>query len=158
MRAETTEEVVSRRASSSPAGSVPSSAEDIVEDPAEQASQLLVRRRGERLAGEKQTREEHAEGRRHADPVLEGDAGVGQHPAELVLQVLVLGVVLSPVQLLERGLVALVHEEELALGEHGVDDLIEQLAPLLEGDGLLLRHLKQGLAAELVESHVQRKE
>ena len=66
-----------------------------------------------------------------------GSAGVGQDPAELVLDVLVLGVVALVVQLLEGSLVPLVHEEELALGQHLVDDLVEEVTPLLEGDGLV---------------------
>ena len=65
-----------------------------------------------------------------------GTPGVGEHPAELVLDVLVLGVVVLAVQLLEGGLVPLVHEEELALDQHLADHLVEQLAPQLEGDRL----------------------
>ena len=37
------------------------------------------------------------------------------------------------------------------------DDLVEQLTPLLEGDRLV-PHLREGLAAELVQAHVQRHE
>ena len=68
-----------------------------------------------------------------------------------------LGVVLRSVQLLECGLVALVHEEQLALDEHLVDQLVEQLAPEGEGDGLVA-HLEQRLLAELVHPHVQRQQ
>ena len=50
-----------------------------------------------------------------------GTRRVGQDPAELVLDVLVLRVVLLAVQLLEGGLVPLVHEEDLALGQHLVE-------------------------------------
>ncbi len=45
----------------------------------------------------------------------------------VVLDVLVLGFVLLAVQLLEDGLVPLVHEEALALGQHLVDDLVEEV-------------------------------
>ncbi len=61
------------------------------------------------------------------------------------------------VQLLEGGLVPLVHEEDLALGQHLAGDLVDQLTPLLEGDRLV-PHAQEGLLAELVDAHVQRQE
>ena len=50
-----------------------------------------------------------------------------------------------------------VHEEDLALAEDLVDQLIEQVAPELEGDGLVTQ-AHEGIFAELVEPHVQRQE
>ena len=112
---------------------------------------------GEGLAGEEQTREHDADRGGHLHPVPQRHPCVRQDPAELVLDVLVLGVVVLAVQLLEGRLVALVHEEELALGQHLVDDLVQQRAPLLERDGLV-PHLHERVPAGLVQAHVQRQQ
>ena len=48
---------------------------------------------------------------------------------KLRLQILVLRVVLLPMQRLEGGLVALVEQEDLAIGQHLVDDLVQQVGP-----------------------------
>jgi hypothetical protein len=101
--------------------------------------------------------DEWSEGRRHAHPVPHRHPLVAQDPAELVLDVLVLGVVVLAVQLLQDGLVALVHEEELALGQHLADDLIEQLSPQLQRDRPLPDQ-HQRLPTEVVDAHVQRHE
>ena len=46
------------------------------------------------------------------------------------------------------------HEEELALGQHLVDHLVEQLAPKLESHGLVADAV-EGVLAEVVEAHVE---
>ena len=85
---------------------------------------------------------------------LAGIRAVEEDLAELVLDVVVFGLVFLPMKLLEGGLVPLVHEEELALGQHLADDLVEQLAPSLEGDGFVADAV-EGALAEVVDAHVE---
>ena len=121
----------------------------------EQLAQFLVVGVGEGVAGEEEAREQRAHAGRHADPVPNGESGVGQYVAELILDVLVLGVVALAVQLLESSLIPFVHEEELALDQHLVDHLVEQGAPALEGDRFVAGHGGEGALAELVEPHME---
>src|SRR4029453_11900462 len=71
----------------------------------------------------------------HAHPFVERDGGVGEEATKALLDVLVLGLVALVVgELLERSLVSLVEEEELAIREHLVDELVDEVGPC--GDGL----------------------
>jgi len=50
-----------------------------------------------------------------------------------------------------------VHEEDRALGQHLVEEVVEQLGPLGQRDRLV-PDLLEGLLAELVQAHVQGEE
>ena len=128
-----------------------------MKDLAEQCAQLLLRVLGEGIAGEEETRKQHTHGSGHAHPIPQGDVGITQDHPEPVLDVLVFGVVGAVVEFFDGRFVPQVHEEDLALAEDLVDQLIEQVAPELEGDGLVTQAY-EGILAELVEPHVQRQE
>ena len=84
-----------------------------------------------------------------------GIAGSARTMPEPLLDVIVLGIVLLVVQLLERGLVALVHEEDPSLRHDLVQHLVEQGTPELEADGFF-GHPHEAVPADLVQAHVQR--
>jgi hypothetical protein len=96
----------------------------------------------------------------HPHSLREGDRGVGEEVTEALLDVLVLclmALVMS--ERLEGALVSLVEEEELAVGEHLVDELVEQLGP--GGDDLRFVELVEpveDVAAEGVEAQVELEE
>ena len=89
---------------------------------AEKIAQFLIGRLGEGITGHEEPGEDGTERASHPDPVAERQPRVGENLAELVLDVVVLGVVVLPVQFLESGLVPLVHEKDLALSQHLTDD------------------------------------
>src|SRR4029453_5961008 len=85
-------------------------------------------------AGAHEAAEDGADRAGHAHPFVERDGGVGGEATKALLYVLVLGLVALVVgELLERSLVSLVEEEELAIREHLVDELVEEAGPC--GDG-----------------------
>ncbi len=110
---------------------------------------------GEDVAGEDQRAHDRTEGTRHPDPVAEGEGRIAQGLAEPDLQIVVVGVVPVTVQLLQRGPVALVEDEEGPVLEHLVDELVEQAGPGL-GSPLGLVDGAEGGLAELVKTQVQR--
>ena len=104
---------------------------------------------------EKADRAHHRpDGAGHAHAGLGRQALVGQDLAEPVLDVLVLPLVVLPVERLDGGLVALVEDEERPLGQHLVDESLEERRPLVEGG--LVAHRLERVASEVVEAHVQR--
>src|SRR2546429_8124650 len=74
------------------------------------------------VAGCHQAAQERPEGAAQPDPVAGGDGRVTQDLAELLFYLLVVAVVSLDVQAGEGGLVALVQDEQLAVGEHRVDE------------------------------------
>jgi hypothetical protein len=69
----------------------------------------------------------------------------------------VLVVVVLAVQFLQGRLVALVHQEELALSRHLIQQFVERAVPDLERDGLARQMCERPLA-ELMHAHVQRQQ
>ena len=75
---------------------------------------------------------------------------------KLGLQVLVLRVVLFPMERLEGGLIPLMEEEDLAVGQHLIDDLGRADRPSAPGVGSCSPSSAECVEAELVQAQVQR--
>ena len=122
---------------------------------------LFRRGIGERLAGPHQSAQHGSNGGRHSHPPDQRDRRIGQQPAHLTFEVFVLGgVVLAVLQLFERVVVALVEQEEIAVGDDLVDELVEQLHPRpgLVSSRIDVAEAVEHVTPELVQPHVQLKE
>ena len=115
---------------------------------------MVVGDRTEYVARELECTDDGTDGARHVDPGHRGHALVGEDLAQAVLDVLVAGVVHAPVELLDRGAVPLVEDEQGPLLQHLVDQPVEEPCPRRRRR--VVPHGVQRLATELVQTQVQR--
>src|SRR5579875_37006 len=114
----------------------------------------------DRLAGRERAHD-RADRARHPHPAVEWDGGAREKATELLLDVVVLGAVaLVVAQMLERAVVALMQEHELAVLDHLVDEPIDDARPCV-GAGLLVLELVESLerlATEGVQTQMELQE